>query len=385
MKEGKADVVSRTPFTIQLKHGSSGYKQDVTLGLDPGYTHLGMSAVTDRREVYASDMELRIDIVRLLSEKRQFRRARRSRKTRYRQPRFDNRARGKGWLAPSIQHKLDSMVKLVEKASKILPIARVKVEVAAFDTQKIKNPDIEGEEYQNGSQKGFSNVREYVLHRDNHTCRHCRGKSGDRILQTHHIVSRKVGGDRPENMLTVCKTCHDRHNKGEIVIKVKPARGFRAETFMTTIRWKLTEMLKEKGYNVGVTFGYRTKQKRFELGLSKSHINDAYVIADGNGQKRLSHHFYQKQVRKQNRKLFKGARSHIKNTAERIVKGFRRFDKVLYNETKCFVWGRRVTGYFALKTLNGITIHDGASWKELKLLVCANTTLTEVKPNSSTA
>lgn len=154
LKEKKAKVVKRTPFTIQLKYGSSGYKQPINLGVDSGYSHEGMSAITFKEEVYASDTQLRTDIVKLLSERRAYRRTRRSRKTRYREPRFKNRSRENNWLAPSIRHKLDSMVKLVNHVASILPITNVTVEVASFDIQKIKNPDIQGEEYQNGEQKG---------------------------------------------------------------------------------------------------------------------------------------------------------------------------------------------------------------------------------------
>lgn len=94
---------------------------------------------------------------------------------------------------------------------------------------------------------------------------------------------------------------------------------------------------------------------------------------------RLKAHLYQRQVRKQNRKLHKGARSHIKNTVKRVLKGFRRFDKVLYDGVECFIWGRRSSGYFSLKSLDGSVIHNSVSYKKLKLLECAGTILTEVR------
>ena len=139
LKQGKAKVAQRTPFTIQLLYGSSGYRQPVTLGVDSGYSHIGLSAVTEKKEVYSAEVELRTDIVKLLSERRKYRRARRYRKTRYRKPRFLNRRRPEGWLAPSIQHKLDSHIKAIEQVKKILPITAINIEVAAFDIQKIKN------------------------------------------------------------------------------------------------------------------------------------------------------------------------------------------------------------------------------------------------------
>jgi hypothetical protein len=376
LKEGKARVVKQAPFTIAWTVPTRSYVQPVTLGADSGYSHVGISAVTDKKEVYAADVTLRNDMVKLNSERRQYRRGRRQRHTWYRKPRFDNRRKPEGWLAPSIQNKLDAQVKIIKKVGDILPISKVIVEVAAFDIQKIKNPDIEGVGYQNGVQKGFWNVREYVLHRDDHTCQHCKGKSKDPVLTVHHIKTRQTGGDRPNNLVTVCDTCHGKISRGEIVPEVKPSNGFRAETFMTMVRWKLIEYLREVGYQVSHTYGYITKSKRVDLGLAKSHVNDAFVIADGPAQQRATVYDI-KQVRKCNRKLRKGDRSHIKNTAPRFVNGFQRYDKVRWNRTECFIFGRRSSGYFDLRKLDGTRIHKSAGYKDLSLLESAQTLLTE--------
>jgi hypothetical protein len=314
-------------------------------------------------------------MVKLNSERRQYRRARRGRKTWYRQPRFDNRKKSEGWLAPSIQHKLDSHIKLIEKVKQLLPITKIYIEVAAFDIQKIKNPEISGIEYQNGVQKDCWNAREYVLHRDNHTCQHCKGKSKDLILETHHIISRQIGGDAPDNLLTLCKTCHDKVSNGKLKLDVKILKGFKPETFMSIVRWKLVNMLKDAGNIVNHTYGYITKFDRIALCLEKSHCTDAFVIAGGTMQDRSSITFLIKQVRKCNRKLFKGDRSHIKNTAARIIHGFQRFDKVLWNKIECFVFGRRERGYFDLRKLDGTKIHASAKVKELKLLETSKTLL----------
>jgi hypothetical protein len=377
LKENKAEVVRYTPFTIQLKYGSAGYKQPITFGVDSGFKYIGLSAVTEKQEVYAGDVQLRTDIVELNSTRRQYRRSRRGRKTRYRKPRFLNRSKPKGWLAPSIQHKLDSHIKIINQVKSILPITETIVEVAAFDIQKIKNPGIKNEEYQQGEQLNSWNVREYVLYRDNHTCQRCKGKSKDKVLRTHHIISRKIGGDRPANLLTLCDSCHVKYHKGKIDLKVKKTNGYKAETFMSMVRWRLANQLKVSGENAKHTYGYFTKHKRIEQGLSKSHINDAYVIANGNGQKRAGVHYKQKQVRKCNRKLFKGIRSHIRNTAPRFIKGFQRFDKVLWNKIECFVFGRRQTGYFVLRKLDGTTVHSSAKVRDLTLLESAKTLLME--------
>jgi len=378
LKEGKAKVVNRTPFTIQLVFGSSGYKQPVTLGVDSGFNNIGLSAVSEKQECYAGEVQLRTDMVDLNSERKQYRRSRRNRNTWYRKPRFLNRGNKKeGWLAPSIQHKLDSHLKAIGRVENLLPVSKIIVEVAAFDIQKIKNPNIEGAGYQQGEQLGFWNVREYILHRDGHTCQYCKGKSKDKVLNVHHLKSRKTGGDRPDNLITLCETCHQKHHQGEIKLKIKLSKGFKAETFMSMVRWKIINQLRESTKTVLHTYGYLTKTKRIDQKIQKSHINDAFVIANGGEQERTNIHYIQKQVRKSNRKLFKGVRSHIKNIAPRLVKGFQRFDKVLWEGLECFVFGRRETGYFDLRKLDGTKVHASAKAKDCILLESAKTFLTE--------
>ena len=379
----KARVVRRTPFIIQLTYATGETRQPIRLGMDSGYLTIGISTVTKKREVFAAEVQLRKDLVKLNAERRQYRRSRRSRKTWYRKPRFLNRCTPQGWLPPSLQHKLDSHLKTVELVIVFLPVSVTRVEVAAFDIQKIKNPDIASVEYQEGEQKGFWNVREYVLYRDGHCCQHCKGKSKDPVLEVHHIVSRQISGDRPENLITLCKTCHHKVTQGTIKLKVRPKKGYKMETFMTTIRWKLVDQLRAKGEQVPHTYGYITKSKRIALGLEKSHINDAFVIAGGITQQR-SVRYRITQVRKCNRKLHRGTRSHIRNTAPRYLHGFQRYDKVLWNGKtgkekgiECFIWGRRTSGYFALKKLDGTTIHDSAHYTQLKLLESAKTFLIE--------
>lgn len=376
LKEEKAKVAGRSPFTIQLTIATGEARQDITLGVDCGYSHVGLSAVSIKQELFSAEVNLRDDMVKLNSERRQYRRSRRSQKTWYRKPRFLNRNKASGWLAPSIQHKLDSSLKLIRKVKEILPIAKINLEVAAFDIQKIKDPDIYGEGYQNGVKKNFYNTREYVLYRDNHTCQCCNGRSKDPVLELHHLESRQTGGGRPDNLITLCISCHKNYHKGKLGLKFKVTKGFKAETFMNTVRWKLVNKLRELGKSVSHTYGYITKSKRIELGLAKSHSNDAFVIAGGDSQKRTSGYLIQ-QVRKCNRKLFRGSRSHIKNTAPRFVKGFQRFDKVLWKGIECFVSGRRKTGYFDIRMLTGEKLSDSVKYSQLKLLESAKTLLIE--------
>jgi RRXRR protein len=165
LKEGKAKVVRMVPFTLQLLYGSSGYKQEVALGIDAGSEHIGVSATTEQRVLFEAEVQPRTDVQELLATRRAYRRARRSRKTRYRQCRFLNRKKRAGSLAPSVQHKVEAHLKTIRFVHKMLPVSRTTIEVAQFDLQKMRNPQIEGKDYQQGPQLGFWNVREYVLAR----------------------------------------------------------------------------------------------------------------------------------------------------------------------------------------------------------------------------
>ena len=138
LKQKKACVIKRTPFTIKLLYGSTGYKQPVTLGVDAGSKHIGISATTEKYELYREEATPRNDVVDLLSARRAFRRSRRNRKTRYRAPRFDNRVHSKheGWLAPSVEVKIREHITLIKRVCRILPITLVRVETAEFDINR---------------------------------------------------------------------------------------------------------------------------------------------------------------------------------------------------------------------------------------------------------
>lgn len=258
LRYGKAHVVSRVPFVVQLDYESTTYTQGVSLGIDAGSKHIGVSASSEKKELLAAQVELRNDVVNLLSTRRELRRTRRNRKTRYRKTRyrksrFDNRKRKDGWLAPSIEQNVDSHLKVIRLVHKLLPITKTTIEVAQFDAQKIKRPDIQGEEYQQGEQMGFLNVREYVLARDGHKCIHCKGKSKDPILNVHHLESRKTGGNSPSNLVTLCETCHKAYHRGEFELKIKRGNSLRDAAVMNIMRWVVYERAKEEFENVHLT------------------------------------------------------------------------------------------------------------------------------------
>lgn len=386
LKEGKAKVLRTEPFTIQLLNGSSGYKQNITLGVDAGSKHIGLSASTEKKELYAADVELRNDIVNLLSTRRECRHARRNRKTRYRKCRFLNRVKSKhqGWLAPSIENKINAHFRVIAEAHKILPIKDIIVETASFNINKIKNPEISGEEYQQGDQLGFWNVREYVLFRDNHTCQCCKGKSKDKILNVHHIESRKTGGNAPNNLITLCETCHKGYHNGTVKLPTLIKRGvsFKDAAFMGIMRWTFYNRLKELYPNVSMTYGYITKNTRIQNGLPKEHYVDALCIAGHPTAERLGYYYYQKQVRRHNRQIYKmnitkGGRRKI-NQAPKYVKGYQLFDKVYYNKNLYYIFGRRSSGFFEIRKINGTKISKGGiSCKYLKKLESRKSMLTE--------
>ncbi len=377
LRDGKAKVVKRCPFTIQLLYSSTNYTQPITLGVDAGSKHIGLSATTETKELYASDIELRNDIVALLATRRQNRKTRRNRKTRYRQARFLNRVSSKkqGWLAPSIRQKIDTHLTVINKVYRILPITNLVVETASFDIQKIKNPDISGSAYQQGEQLDFWNIREYVLFRDNHLCQCCKGKSKDKVLNVHHIESRHTGGNAPNNLITLCETCHTRYHKGTVKLPKTIHRGvsFRDAAFMGIMRWSLYNELKCRYPNVHNTYGYITKNTRIKNNLPKEHFVDARCISGNPTAKPLDVVYYQKKVRCHNRQIHKntilkcGYRKQ--NQAEYIVKGFRLYDKVAYRDREYFIFGRRKSGFFDLRDLSGIKVNKGSlSYKKIKFL-----------------
>ena len=367
--------------------------------MDAGSKHIGLSASTETKELLAWDVQCRTDIPELISTRREARQARRNRKTRYRAPRFKNRARSsqnqvhpeqkdaqykqKGWLAPSVEHKIDTHLNRITAVQKILPVTKIVVETASFDTQKLKNPEISGIEYQQGEQMGFWNVREYVLFRDNHECQHCHGQTKDPILNVHYLESRKTGGNSPSNLTTLCETCHKEYHAKIKAGKIKgpkdfklpeQAESYRDAAFMGIMRSTLLERLKKANPNIEVvnSYGYLTKNKRIELGLAKEHYNDAYCIAGNLKARPLDKCLYLKKIRRHNRQIhkFNFSKGHMRknNQAPHLVGSFCLFDKVLYQGQPCFITGRRATGYFVLKTIFGETIHKSASTRKLTLL-----------------
>ena len=382
LNSGQAVIVNYEPFTIKLTYETTNYVQDVTLGVDLGSVHVGLSATTKTNELYASETDLRSKQIKKNLEKKKAARCLRRYRKRYRQPRFNNRIKSKrkGWLAPSMLHRIDSTLRIIDNVSKILPIKIYRVEIGLFDTQKLSNPDISGEEYQQGDMLGFSNVKAFVRFRDKNTCQQCKGKSGDKKIEVHHIQHRNDGGsNRPDNLVCLCKTCHDNHHHNGLKLKnfslnKKNAATLRDAAAMNVIKDKILEGLKKmySDKEVKVTFGYITRFNRKRYNIQKSHANDAFVISKNFSAKPLDYYFKGIQIRRHNRKIHKDKiyKGGIlkKNQAEHFVFGFGLMDRVKFNNIECFVHGRRTEGYFDLRDVDMGRVHASAHVRNIKLI-----------------
>lgn len=389
LKEHKAVIVSYHPFTIQLTYACPDRVQGVSLGVDAGSKHVGLSATTKQKVLFEAQLELYGGTTKNLSTRREFRYNRRSRKTRYRKCRLLNRTKSRkpGWVAPSIWAKIQSHVYWIDRVHSFLPVSHTTVEVAQFDTQLLKATENSSDrpvrvEYQQGEQLGFWNVREYVLFRDHHTCQCCRGKSKDPVLNVHHIESRKVGGNAPNNLVTLCETCHKNYHSGKIELpkSIKRGRSYRDAAFMGIMRWKLMDALREKyGDAVSYTYGYITKHTRIENGLPKEHTIDARCISGNPNAQVVGQPYIIRKVRCHNRQLHKakilkgGVRKA--NQAPKEVFGFRLWDSVMYNGQRCFVKGRRHSGGFALMNIVGKELVNNISYNHLHQICHNNSNL----------
>lgn len=398
LKDGKAVVVRKTPFTIRLTYDCGKGRQPVHLGVDAGSRHIGLSAVTDIQEVYSADVEIRQDINKLLAARREARRSRRNRKTRYRKPRFQNRVHIKkeGWLAPSVKAKCDAHIAAIKIIMKILPITDITIEMAPFDTQKLK-ADIEGlkcpegEDYQHGEIEGFDNIKAYVKFRDGYKCAVC-GKEHV-PLQVHHKKQRHNGGtDVPSNLITVCADCHNAYHAGKLKGNKKAkvmdpngkTPGLKNAAFMGIMRWAVWDKLKEFGLPLHMTFGYKTAEARKKYNLPKDHRIDARCITGHPDVKPVDEYFVFKKIRCHNRQIHKmkiqkgGIRK--RNQAEYEVFRYRLFDKVLCKGQVGFIYGRRSSGGFNIRTIEGRSISANITYKKLKLLEPRHNYIVERRP-----
>lgn len=362
LKEQKAKVKHRLPFTIKLQYEpETAFVQPLTHGLDTGSGTVGSAVVTQHGAViYQAELELRNDIAKKMERRSGYRRNRRNCKTRYRPARFDNRANSRrdGRLPPTVVSKVQSHLKEIRFVRSLLPIAKTVLETASFDPHALKNPEVLADKslYQKGPNYGFANTKAYVLHRDGHECQHCKGKSKSRRLQVHHLEYRCNGGsDAEKNLITLCDVCHKAVHAGSIKLKAKGARksALKHATQMNIIRAQLLRRVPD----AVETFGFITKEDRQALGLAKSHANDAVAIANGPATPvaAVTGLLLKKCIAKGDYQQTKGVRSEQRIPTGKI-KGFRKFDKVMYSGKNYFIQGRMSTGYALLLDENFETV-----------------------------
>ena len=369
LKQGKAKCIKRTPFTIKLLYQTTNYTQDITLGVDTGSGKIGSSAVAENGNVlYLSEVEIRNDISDKMTQRSKYRRNRRNRKTRYRKARWLNRKNSikNDRFSPTMISKINSHLKEIKFVQSILPITKLILETATFDPHALKNPKVLSKKwlYQKGINYGFANTKAFVLNRDSYTCQYCKGKTKDSKLEVHHIVFRRNGGsDEAENLITLCKTCHDKLHDGNIILKGGKVKGqLKHATQMNSIRQQLLKIV-----DCEETFGFITKEHIQILNLPKEHYMDAVAIASqgSNVKFKTNQVLFKKCVSDGDYQLYKGVRSEQKIPSGKI-QGFRKFDKVKYLGQEYFIKGRMSSGFAILMDINGKKIDFSDAPKGMK-------------------
>jgi len=302
LERGRAVVVKRYPFTIRLKDRVGGELQPIRVKLDPGSKHTGVAVVRESQAVDPKTGEIanKISVLNLLqlhhrgltisthlTSRRAMRRRRRS-NLRYREARFDNRTKSTGWLAPSLQHRVDTTISWVNKLQRLAPVAALSQELVRFDLQQLESPEISGVEYQQGELQGYE-VREYLLAKWNRKCAYC---GVERIpLEIEHIVPKSAGGsNKISNLTLACRTCNERKGSQSIEvflakqpelwqrIKEQAKKPLKDAAAVNSTRWALANALKATSLPVELASGGRTQFNRVRLDVPKSHALDAACV-----------------------------------------------------------------------------------------------------------
>jgi hypothetical protein len=372
LKAGKAKVIKRSPFIIKLLWDCEENTQEVIAGMDTGSKTVGCAVIANGKVVYQSEVQIRQDVSKKMEQRKMYRRNRRARKTRYRKARWQNRSsmRKDGRLAPSIKSKIDSHLREKKFVESILPVTIWKVETASFDIYKIANSKISRPNYQKGNQKGFYNVKAYVLHRDGYQCQECKTRKGK--LHVHHIIFKSNGGtNSPENLIVLCHTCHAKLHNGEFEIK-----GIRSKTKHATEVGIVKSQIKKQFGDFKECFGYETKFKREQiLQLPKSHHFDAVAICyeEGGFVKLSDTVYFKKHVSKGDYQQTKGSHSEKRIPTGKLF-GLRKFDYIQTPKGIGFVKGKRSTGFFAISDLEGKVINPSVNVKKGCIRLKAKTT-----------
>ena len=300
LSSGRASVFRRFPFTIILHDRTveESELQDKEIKIDQGSKTTGVALIAYGEKsstvAFAAHIEHRTNIKSNLDSRRAVRRSRRHRKTRYRQARFLNRAKPKGWLPPSLVSKGDNILNWVIRLRRFAPINRFALETAKFDIQKLENPDIQGVGYQQGRMFGYTDKKAYLLEREDRCCIYCGVHASKAKMEIEHVVPKSKGGtDSLNNLVLSCVACNQAKGNQDIqtYLKGKPSvlrrvkahlgNNYRDAAHTNSIRFyvmnKLQAMAEAIGAKLVVGFGSTTKENRLSLGLPKDHWIDAAV------------------------------------------------------------------------------------------------------------
>lgn len=396
LKTKKAHIVSYEPFTIQLDYEPDTHAiQPMTLGVDSGAIHSGYSVANEQREYYSSEVIARDNISYRISDRHMYRQNRRSRKTRYRKPRFNNRKnKKKGWLPPSLEQKVAVQLNEIDHLHRYFPIETIIVEVAEFDIQKIKNPDISGKDYQQGTLQGY-NIRNYLLEKHSRKCFYC-DKEVSTFEVEHMIPKARGGSNRIDNLTLSCHKCNQKKGTltaDEFIKRTLPVEKvtkklkqlskekqlFKYMAHMNATRWTLYDAINDKYPNVKMTYGYITKYNRIQAGLPKAHHIDAKCITGFAQVPSFDTTVVKMKMRRHNRQLHRAtfSKGHVRKAASlpTVMFGFRLYDIVMYNNHQYYIKGRRSNGSFALVSVEGLKA-ENRTYKKLTFLAHTNAYLT---------
>lgn len=278
LRDKKAKVVCRCPFTIQLQWDCEDHTQDVTLGIDKGSSYTGVCALTKSKVLMSGIINHRRDVKDKMKNRAQNRRQRRSRLW-YRKPRFLNRASSKrsGRIPPSIRTNVEEVIRVVKKLP--LPISSIIVEDVLVDIARISNPELKGSEYQK-KQRLDENLRMACLLRDTFKCQYC--GVGNTRLEAHHIIPKsKQGKDSINNLITLCSSCHSKVHDGTISLNVTGMSGIKDIVAQRSMQGKnYMYSVLDNIAPVSLIYGYETSEYRKSLGLEKDHDIDAFCVAN---------------------------------------------------------------------------------------------------------
>jgi 5-methylcytosine-specific restriction endonuclease McrA len=288
---GRAAVFRQYPFTIILKKEVSATPESITLKLDPGSKTTGIALLQNSKVIFAAELTHRGRAISAsLESRRSLRRGRRNRHTRYRPARFLNRTRPKCWLAPSLQHRVETTLTWVNKFIRFAPIGSIVQELVRFDLQQLENPEISGVEYQQGELLGYE-VREYLLNKWDRKCTYCKAENVP--LQVEHIQPKAKGGtNRISNLCLACEPCNLKKGTQDIAqflgkkpellkqIQAQAKRPLKDAAAVNSTRWALFDRLKRTGLPVSTGSGGLTKFNRTRLGLPKTHWLDAACVGE---------------------------------------------------------------------------------------------------------